>query len=443
MTKRIIRKTLAFFVSAAILLSLAGCQAKEEAAESSAGSPYSGITSDLVRTDEHEEITWDLVQLVEHDASLKALLEKSIAQAYEMNPDPNTNPVSDLESYYAFVDRVYRSLPWEISPSDEYDGLYERIDQGMGCLYFVCDQPLEELADEEYFHNSLMYHEPFRSWFIKFLSASGTFLNSESSWCEEFYENALANEDFHLNDDTYEDPSNWKSFNDFFARKLKDPMKRPIDAADDDSVIVSPADAVPQGVWEVDENSRVIAEEATEKAGLAIKTGTLTDISVLLGESEYADAFANGTMTHTFLDVNDYHRYHFPISGTVREVSVIPQDDAPGGVITWDAEEGRYKEYFSDVFGWQSIETRGVVIIETESGGLAAIVPVGMCQVSSVNFEDTVVPGAEVKKGDPLGYFLFGGSDIVMVFSEDLAFELTARVNEHILTGNAYGTIAK
>lgn len=50
-----------------------------------------------------------------------------------------------------------------------------------------------------------------------------------------------------------------------------------------------------------------------------------------------------------------------------------------------------------------------------------AIVPVGMCQVSSVNFEDTVTVGAEVGKGDPLGYFLFGGSDIVMVFSEDHA----------------------
>ena len=152
---------------------------------------------------------------------------------------------------------------------------------------------------------------------------------------------------------------------------------RPIDAEGDDSVVVSPADAVPQGIWEIDENSKVIA-----------------------------------------------------------------QDDAPGGVITWNAEEQRYRDYYSEEFGWQSIETRGVVIVETNGGGLVAIVPVGMCQVSSVNFEDTVTVGAEVKKGDPLGYFLFGGSDIVMVFSEDLQFELTAEPQEHILMGNAYGKIA-
>ena len=42
-------------------------------------------------------------------------------------------------------------------------------------------------------------------------------------------------------------------------------------------------------------------------------------------------------MTHTFLDINDYHRYHMPVSGPVREVLLVPQDDAPGGVITWDA----------------------------------------------------------------------------------------------------------
>ena len=120
------------------------------------------------------------------------------------------------------------------------------------------------------------------------------------------------------------------------------------------------------------------------------------DVSVLLGSSKYADAFANGTMTHTFLYVNDYHIYHVPVSGTIKEVLLIPWDDAPGGVITWDKENGKYIEYYSETFGWQSIETRGVVIIETVSGGLVAVVPVRMCQVASLNFENSIVPGAKV-----------------------------------------------
>ena len=146
-------------------------------------------------------------------------------------------------------------------------------------------------------------------------------------------------------------------------------------------------------------------------------------------------------LTHTFLDINDYHRYHIPLSGTIKEVLLVRQDDAPGGVITWNKDTGRYIEYYSDSFGWQSIETRGVVIIETDEGGLVAVIPVGMCQVSSVNFEGTIVPGARVENGDPLGYFLFGGSDIVMLFSKDLDFEFTAEKDEHLLMGQEYGRL--
>ncbi len=416
------------------ILPLAGCHSAET-------DHLSDISTDQKRTDEHQEITWDLIQMADHNKELKDLLEKAIRQAHALNPDPDTNPVSDLASYYSFIDRCALSMPWEISPSETYDSLYERIDQGMGCLYFICDQPLEELKDKEYFHNSLMYHEPFRSWFIRFLSVSGTYLSTPDSWNDSYYQTALANPDFHLKDGIYEDPSNWKSFNDFFARKLKDASVRPIDSPDDNTVVISPADSVPQGVWKIDDQGKVIAETPEEIAGLSIKTGTLSDVSVLLGNSSYADAFANGTLTHTFLDINDYHRYHFPISGTVREVLLVPQDDAPGGVITWDPVQKRYKEYFSETIGWQSIETRAIVIIETESGGLAAVVPVGMCQVSSVNFEESVVPGAVVRKGDPLGYFLFGGSDIIMIFSEDLDFSLTAEAGTHLEMGNAYGSI--
>ena len=64
-----------------------------------------------------------------------------------------------------------------------------------------------------------------------------------------------------------------------------------------------------------------------------------------------------------------------------------------------------------------------------------------MCQVSSVNFEDNIVPGAAVRKGDPLGYFMFGGSDIIMIFSEDLNFNMTAEPGVHCSMGQEYGRI--
>jgi phosphatidylserine decarboxylase len=92
------------------------------------------------------------------------------------------------------------------------------------------------------------------------------------------------------------------------------------------------------------------------------------------------------------------------------------------------------------------IETRGCVIIETKEYGLAALLPIGMSQVSSVNFEDFVKVGTTVKKGSMLGYFLFGGSDFVMVFQSKVDFKLTVpresnRTYEHVLAGEKYGKL--
>ena len=74
-----------------------------------------------------------------------------------------------------------------------------------------------------------------------------------------------------------------------------------------------------------------------------------------------------------------------------------------------------------------------------------------MGQVSSVNLEPEVKKGLKVKKGDPLGYFLFGGSDFVMVFEEKADFNLTVKKSglvkgygngyEHVVFGQQYGTI--
>ena len=216
----------------------------------------------------HEAITEDLILLIDHDDELKRLLLKSIQQAHTLNPDPDSNPVDSLESYYDFLDRSYKAMPWAITKDGNYHKLYDLIDQSMGCFYFVCDQPLEELEDRGYYHNSLMYHEPFRSWLIRFMSQYGFYLNEEISWNEEYYKNALQNPDFHLDDDTYEDPSNWKCFNDFFARRLKDPSRRPIASPEDPSVIVFPADSFPQGPWAIDSESRIVMDDVLTDHGI-------------------------------------------------------------------------------------------------------------------------------------------------------------------------------
>ena len=241
----------------------------------------------------------------------------------------------------------------------------------------------------------------------------------------------------------YEDPSNWHSFNDFFSRKLKSPDQRPIAAPDDNSVVASPCDSEPQGVWDIDDQSYIVSSEK-----IAVKSRVFNSISNLIGpDSPYREAFAGGKFYHAFLNVNDYHRYHFPLDGTIKEIRVIPGDDALGGSITWEPELQQYVVDCS-VPGWQSIETRGLVILDTEDYGLVAVMPIGMSQVASVNFEPELQVGTKVKKGDMLGYFLFGGSDFALVFQKDANFKLTAPKNDkgawnHLLMGEEIGRLGK
>jgi phosphatidylserine decarboxylase precursor len=391
---------------------------------------------------QHAPTTQQLITMVEHNAELKSMLIKSIAKAKVINPDKVTNPAQTLEEYYLFVDWAAKALPWSILPDSPYSKLYDQIDQSLDYFYFINDQPLPELKNKGYYNNSLQYHEPYRTWMIFFIKDWGRYLSKEGSWTDEYYKKALEDNRFGLDKGWYEDPSKWKTFNDFFARYLKSPEQRPIASPNDPSIISSPADSKPQGVWKIDKNSTIVHGK-----GVAIKSKVFKSIAALIGEgSAYKNAFANGTLTHTFLDVNDYHRYHFPIGGTIKEVRIIQSDDAAGGITTWDAKIKRYV-LDANTPGWQMIETRGCVIIETKEYGLVALLPIGMSQVSSVNFEDTVKVGNTVKKGDMLGYFLFGGSDFVLVFQNKVGFKLIATQEsngtyKHVLMGEEYGKLA-
>ena len=67
--------------------------------------------------------------------------------------------------------------------------------------------------------------------------------------------------------------------------------------------------------------------------------------------------------------------------------------------------------------------------------------PIGMSQVCSCNFEKNLKIGDEVRKGDPMGFFLFGGSDFVMVFESKVEVSPIAKRNEHILMGEDYARL--
>ena len=434
------KKIRSIFLYAVIITALISCAPKSGVSNVVNSSVTNAANNSVENKLERSKATLELKKYLDGDATLMSMMEKSIKLAHEINPDKNTNPVSSVEELYNFIDWNVTAMPYNLVGVNEAPTLYNRIDQSVDYIWFLFDQPLDELNGKGYYYPTLQYHEPIATWLYNYSNEWGSFLSTENSWNDEYYNMIKNDPTMNMQHGWYGDTNKWKTFNEWFSRYLIDPSVRPIS----DAEVVAPADSTPQGIWNIDETSNLV-----QKEGVNIKAANFTSIPQLIGpNSAYGNAFAGGILTHTFLDVNDYHRYHFPVSGTVVEVNKIKGNNAAGGVTIWNKD---FKKYvlIDNVPGWQMIETRDCVIVDTEEYGLVAILPIGMSQICSCNFEDSVKVGAKVKKGNPMGYFLFGGSDIVMLFQKGVNVDMLCPKNDsgdgykHIFMGESYIKLSK
>ena len=346
-------------------------------------------------------------QILLSNSELRTMMEQSLLSAQKANPDKGTNPVQSLEEWYVYLDSFRHRVPWESLNLGEKASFFYRIDQCIGYFYFLLDQPLEELKDNGYWYPSLQYEHTIAKWLTEYNKAWGEWLSSQDSWQDAHYQLALTDSRFELDTPRYESPANWHSWNDFFARRLRTPLIVPHKG------LISPCDGV--------------------LIDMPVKTTSVNNISDLLAGSTYIDSFADGKAIHWVLDVFDYHRFHAPCAGKVIECRTIKGIHAGGGVIIWDAEQNRYRYAQLAATGFQSLETRGVLIMDTPEYGRIALVAVGIQQVSSVVWNDAIRVGVEIKQGQELGLFQFGGSDILLLF--EAGRELTIENNKPMKVG--------
>ncbi len=334
-------------------------------------------------------------QILSSNPDLRAMMEQSLRLAQRANPDRATNPVQSLEEWYVYMDAFLRRMPWESLHLGEDASFFHRIDQGIGYFYFLLDQPLDELKDRGYWYPSLQYEPTIAKWLVEYNTVWGEWLSSQDSWQDAYYQLAQTDSRFELDTDRYESPENWHSWNDFFARRLRTPLIVPHQG------FISPCDGV--------------------LLDMPVKTTSVKELSDLLSGSQYQNPFVGGKAIHWVLDVFDYHRFHAPCAGEVIECRTIEGIHAGGGVIIWDAEQHRYRYAQLASTGFQSLETRGILIMDTSDYGRIALVAVGIQQVSSVVWNDSLQIGTKIVQGQELGLFQFGGSDILMLFEEGRA----------------------
>ncbi|KAF8591150.1 hypothetical protein K439DRAFT_1327876 [Ramaria rubella] len=188
--------------------------------------------------------------------------------------------------------------------------------------------------------------------------------------------------------------SSFKTFNQFFYRKLKE-SARPVDSPDDPTVLVSAADC-----------RMMTFESVNEATQLWIKGREFT-IARLLGVryKDQAPKYTGGALAIFRLAPQDYHRFHSPVDGIIGPMTYVS-----GEYYTVNPQAIRTS---LDVYGENA---RKIVPIDSPVFGRVFAVCVGAMMVGSII--TTLQEGEHVARGQEFGYFAFGGSTIVLCFEK-------------------------
>lgn len=215
-----------------------------------------------------------------------------------------------------------------------------------------------------------------------------------------------------LDEAKYPKAENYKTFNDFFARELEEGT-RPIDDAENS--IVMPADGVISQFGTIKENVLLQAK------------GHIYSLESLVAcHPEMIESFTNGSYVTTYLAPSNYHRFHTPCKGTLKEMIYVP-----GALYSVNKAT---TENIPNIFARNE---RVICLFDTEFGPVAQIL-VGATIVGSIEtkWEGVVTPPrdgvmkrwtyqegeVQVEKGEDMGCFKLGSTVITLFAPNSIEF---------------------
>jgi len=191
------------------------------------------------------------------------------------------------------------------------------------------------------------------------------------------------------------DISEYQSFQEFFIRKHA-VNSRPIAEMNNAEIAVSCADA------------RLVVYESVDKCKRLWIKGHGFTIENLLQDKNQSTIWNNGAIACFRLSPQDYHRYHSPVNGKTTS----------------------YKQLGGDYYGVDplaisssldvlAMNNRVCIGIESPEFGKVMFVAIGAEDVGKIRINEKFkTAGTEMRKGDEIGLFEFGGSSIIILFEK-------------------------
>lgn len=222
----------------------------------------------------------------------------------------------------------------------------------------------------------------------------------------------------------------YKHFNDFFTRALKDGM-RPIDIADE--AIICPADGA-------------ISEIGTINEGrlLQAKDHNYSVVDLLGGDSIRAEPFSNGQFATIYLSPKDYHRVHMPVTGTLKEMIHVPGQLFSVNQTTAENVSGLFARnervvcIFDTHLGEMAVVLVGAMIVASIETVWAGLVTPLKRNIKVTRYDSAARQPIVLEKGMEIGRFKLGSTAIVLFESnkiawlEDLYPKTTTKVGQRI-----------
>ncbi len=345
-----------------------------------------------------------LKEIYSSDKSFRKVVKDMFANLEDM-PNGVQNPWKSkgIDDLYTFLNEWFYFLP------NTKNGLDKIIEFSM-----------------LYYHNpygmKFILNDPGYSWSLNFIEERGKFMDSPesakaiSTWLE----------DKSIDHDDFVTPiEGFKSFNDFFTRNLK-PGARKIEAIDDNSALVSPAD----GVINMINNDLKLETQIPTKGRMTL------NLNALLENSKYAEKFVGGTALAVFLKPDNYHHYHSPISGIVVEAREDAGNRLFGMPDIPDIINNGNVAYNKDYSVFENFK-HGYLVIKTEKYGYVGMIPIGLQTIGSVVFEERLKKVDDsspemLYKGEKVGHFAYGGSTVLLIFQKGTFSSLNVKQGQQI-----------
>lgn len=189
--------------------------------------------------------------------------------------------------------------------------------------------------------------------------------------------------------ETQNTESPYSSFNQFFIRRFKE-GKRPFVHAPHEMAAFSEARYYGY--------SSVHDDESVPVKGACLKP------KQLISHSKWEDTFHEGPLLLARLCPVDYHRFHYPDDG------IILDDYRVEGLL--HSVNPLALKAKQDIL---ITNERHVTILETKNFGKLAYIEVGAICVGKIVQSKPLQKGDSFKRGEEKGYFLFGGSTVIVI----------------------------